>query len=60
MTAKYKTSTRSALAEQYKVSLPTFRKWLMRIPDLELSENQRTLTPKQVERIFTHLGEPPD
>ena len=60
MTAKYKASTRSALAEQYKVSLPTFRKWLMKIPNLELSDNQRTLTPKQVERIYTHLGEPPD
>lgn len=60
MQVKYRTSTRSVLAAQYNVSLPTFRKWLVKIPDLELSDNQRTLTPKQIEKIMIHLGEPPD
>ncbi len=60
MQVKYRTSTRSALAAKYNVSLPTFRKWLEKIPDLDLSDNQRTLTPKQIEKIMIHLGEPPD
>jgi hypothetical protein len=60
MQTKYRASTRSALATQYNVSLPTFRKWLVKIPDLDLSDDQRTLTPKQVEKIMIHLGEPPD
>lgn len=60
MQTKYRASTRSALAAQYNISLPTFRKWLVKIPNLDLADNQRTFTPKQVEMIMIHLGEPPD
>jgi hypothetical protein len=58
-TQKYSSATRSELAQRYNVSMPTFKKWLDMIPNLILSDKQRTLTPKQVEIIFTHLGEPP-
>ncbi|MFC0184525.1 MULTISPECIES: DUF4248 domain-containing protein [Flectobacillaceae] len=51
---------RTELARKYKVSLPTFNKWLGLISNLVLIENQRIFTPKQVELIINHLGEPPD
>ncbi len=57
---KYPPMNRTELARKYKVSIPTFNKWLGLIPELVLIENQRIFTPKQVEIITTHLGEPPD
>jgi hypothetical protein len=57
-TQKYHSTTRTELAQRYGVSMPTFKKWLMLIPNLEIADNIRTLTPKQVEAIFIHLGEP--
>lgn len=55
-----KTATRTQLAKLYKVHYNTFANWLKRIPDLEIKENQRILTPKQVEKIINHLGSPFD
>ena len=57
---KYNSSTRTELALRFKVSLPTFNNWLELIPNLNLIKNKRILTPKQVEMVFSHLGEPPD
>ncbi len=58
--SKYHPMNRTELARKYKVSIPTLKKWLGLIPELILIENQRIFTPKQVEIIITHLGEPPD
>ena len=55
---KAETSTKTQLARQYKVHYGTFIKWLKMIPDLKLAKGQRLLTPKQVELIYKHLGEP--
>lgn len=59
-TNKFPPMNRTELARKYKVSLPTFNKWLRLISNLVLIENQRIFTPKQVELIINHLGEPPD
>ncbi|PWK28246.1 hypothetical protein LV89_01027 [Arcicella aurantiaca] len=57
---KYPTMTRTQLAQQYQVCLPTFNRMLSMIPDFTYDKNLRTLTPKQVGLIYQHLGEPPD
>ncbi len=57
---KFHSMNRTELAQKYKVSIPTLNKWLVLIPNLSLMENQRIFTPKQVEIIINHLGEPPD
>ena len=53
-----KTATKTELAKKYGVHYNTFLNWLKRIPELKLNSKQRVLTPKQVELIFRHLGEP--
>lgn len=60
MLDKIKAATRTQLAKLYKVHYNTFIKWLKLIPDLDIKPNQRTLTPKQVEKIINHLGSPFD
>ena len=55
---KAETATKTQLAKQYKVHYTTFIKWLKMIPDLELDVKLRILTPKQVQIIYNHLGEP--
>jgi hypothetical protein len=50
--------TKSQLALWYGVHISTFKTWLKPIKGLDLREGQRVLTPKQVELILTHLGEP--
>lgn len=55
---KIKSSTRTQLAASYNVSLATLNKWLKKIEGLKIEPNTRILTPKQVEIIFLHLGEP--
>lgn len=55
---KAQSSTKTQLAQQYKVHYNTFIKWLKLIPDLGLTDKQRILTPKQVQIIYNHLGEP--
>lgn len=52
------TYNKTQLAKMYKVSYPTFKTWLKLVPDLGLQPTQRILTPKQVEKIFKHHGEP--
>jgi len=49
---------KTQVAKMYNVSYETFKKWLVDIPDLDLKEGQRILTPKQVEKIFNHVGHP--
>ncbi len=55
---KAQTATKTQLAQLYKVNYNTFIKWLKMIPDLGLTPKQRILTPKQVQIIYNHLGEP--
>lgn len=57
---RFESQSKSQLSRRFKVSLPTFNSWLELIPDLNLVKNKRILTPKQVEMVFSHLGEPPD
>jgi hypothetical protein len=59
-TIKYKTMTRTQLAQMYQVCLKTFNKMLVAIPDFVINTKVRILTPKQVGMIIEHLGEPPD
>jgi|688.fasta_scaffold1020067_2 hypothetical protein len=49
---------KTILAQMYGVSYNTFKRWLKRIPNLQLSAGQRVLTPRQVEVIFDYLGRP--
>lgn len=55
---KVKTYTKSELAALYEVHSNTLYKWIKSIPNLMLTKRQRKLTPKQVEIIVKHLGEP--
>jgi hypothetical protein len=55
---KFTATSKTALAKKYKVHYTTFKKWLELIPNLNMNPNIRTLTPRQVELIYTHLGEP--
>lgn len=57
---RFESQSKSQLSRRFRVSLPTFNSWLELIPDLNLVKNKRILTPKQVEKVFNHLGEPPD
>jgi hypothetical protein len=57
---KYPTMTRTQLAQQYQVCLPTFNRMLAKIPNFILDKKSRLLTPKQIGIIYQHLGEPPD
>ena len=59
-TTKYKTMTRTELAQIYRVCLKTFNKMLATIPDFVINTKVRILTPKQVAMIIHHLGELPD
>ena len=51
-------ASKTELAKLYNVHYSTFIKWLNKIPDLEIEKRQRLLTPKQVEKVLFHLGEP--
>lgn len=51
--------TKKELSKKYLVSYSTFIKWLKDIPELNLSVNQRILTPKQINIIYEQIGEPP-
>lgn len=52
------TKSVSELRGKYKVSPETWQIWINKIPGLNLTEGQRIYTPKQVELIILHLGEP--
>ena len=55
---KVKAYSKTELARIYQVHYDTFKKWIDLIPDLGLTPTQRILTPKQVEKIFKHVGKP--
>lgn len=50
--------TRRQLAREYGVSYDTLNKWLAKVPGLTLEKYQCLLSPKQLELIYNHLGEP--
>ena len=58
MNTKPTASNRTKLARRYGVHYNTFLNWLKEVPELRLTHDQRTLTPKQVSLIYEHLGEP--
>ena len=58
MENKAKTQSKGQLARSYGCSLSTFIVWLKKIPDFKYDPKTRLLTPKQVETIYLHLGEP--
>jgi abortive infection bacteriophage resistance protein len=53
-----KPCTKKEMSKLFGVSYNTFLKWLKNIPDLEIKNNQRILTPRQIEKIIDFLGEP--
>lgn len=53
-----KIASKKELAADYKVHYQTLAKWLKNIPNLNLDPKQRIFTPKQLELIYQHLGEP--
>jgi transposase len=55
---KTKSMSKSQLASAYGVHICTLKTWLKPIKGLDLHPAQRILTPKQVELIIAHLGEP--
>ena len=55
---KVKAYSKTELARFYGVHYDTLKKWLKNIPELDIKPTQRILTPKQVGKIFTHLGMP--
>ena len=54
---KYKSIDRLQLQELYEVNYKTFRLWLRSVPNLNV-RYVRVFNPKQVKKIFDHLGEP--
>lgn len=57
---RYGSHTKQQLAIRFNVSMTTFKKWLDKVPELKLSKFQKVLTPKEVETICKHLGDPPE
>ena len=53
-----KLTTKRELASKYGVSYPTMIKWLKGIPELKISNERRLLTPKEIQIIYSVLGEP--
>lgn len=45
------------LKNEYKISYVTLKKWLDKIPGL-INSNKKYFTPKEVDLIYNHLGEP--
>lgn len=50
--------TKKDLKNEYKISFPTLRKWLLKIPGLELTATKQFFTPLELEKIYAHLGRP--
>lgn len=45
------------LANEYGISEPTMKKWLRKVPYLEVDgRDTKDYTPKEVEMIYRHLG----
>ena len=56
--SKNRAMTRTQLASHYGVCLATFNKMLVKIPDFTFDKSSRILTPKVINTIITHLGDP--
>ena len=50
--------TRTQLASYYGVCLATFNKMLVKVSDFTFDKTSRILTPKDIDAIITHLGDP--
>jgi len=51
--------TMTVLKNEYGVSLPTMKKLLKMVPDLQVeSRETRSFSPKEVRMIYSHLGAP--
>lgn len=49
----------STLADEYGVSANTMKKWLRKVPNLQVDKrNTKDYTPKEAEMIYRHLGVP--
>lgn len=47
------------LKNEYGVSEPTMKKWLRKVPNLQVdNRGTKDYTPKEVEMIYRHLGVP--
>lgn len=56
---KLESKNLSMLKNEYGVSLHTIKKWLRKVPNLEIdNRDTREFTPKEVEMIYKHLGVP--
>ena len=55
---KPKSKSKGELATAYGVGIILMRKWLKSIPDLNVTPQQKMLTPKQVAKVYDFLGEP--
>ena len=55
---KPKAMSKKELALKYGIDVGTLRKWLITIPDLGLTPDQKILTPIQVSKIYQFIGEP--
>ena len=56
--SKNKAMTRTQLATFYGVCLVTFNKMLVKIPNFTFDKSSRILTPKEIDTIINHLGDP--
>lgn len=54
MTAK----TKKELANEYRVSMATLRKWIRTVPGLDDPLKKHIFTPLEVFKIYIHLGSP--
>jgi len=52
------TKTKKELAQEYKIGMITFIRWLKKIPGFEQTSRKRIFTPAEVEKIYNHLGTP--
>ncbi len=50
--------TKKDLKNEYQISFPTLRKWLLKVPGIELSLRKQFFTPLELEKIYAHLGRP--
>lgn len=46
------------LKNEYQVTWPTLRKWLLKVPDLQLNPRKQIFTPLELQKIYIHLGRP--
>lgn len=56
--SKNKAMTRTQLSSFYGVCLATFNKMLVKIPNFTFDKSSRILTPKEIDTIIEHLGDP--